>query len=413
MNKRFRSAPVSLIVAIVMVACTSTNTGSGIQRPTANEVATVVALTLQAVTPDVAVASTNTSVPEVSTSLLPHSLYFLGNDSQAITQIYRMERDGETKTQLTFEPISVVEYDVSMANGSVAYILNNQLLLVNADGANRKVLVDGGPRENNPWVSHPVFSPDGLTLAYAHNGLNLYSVSTGVSNLVIEDRPLGGSLPLETYSPEKYSPDGTKLIIHLLYSDHSSIAIYYPASNSLVRLICGEAALTCDASWFYSDIEWLADSSSVYAAASTPTSTYADNNLWRVDAATGAVTTLTPAGTSDGTVNFSDEPYLAPDNQFYFFFGIYKVDSGFYEPPFLELVRSAPDGVTDRTVLRDENFVLMREALWAPDASFVIVASSPGENLDLAGGVLELYPTDGQKEIVWLAPYGEQMKWGP
>ena len=29
----------------------------------------------------------------------------------------------------------------------------------------------------------------------------------------------------------------------------------------------------------------------------------------------------------------------------------------------LNLVRSAPDGVTDRTVLRDENFRLMNEAL--------------------------------------------------
>ena len=225
--------------------------------------------------------------------------------------------------------------------------------------------------------------------------------------------PAGGPLPLETYSPEKYSPDGTKLIIHLLYSDHSSLGIYYPASNSLVRLICEEASLTCDASWFYSDIEWLADSSSFYAAASTPTSTYADGNLWRVDAATGALTTLIPAGTSDGTVNFSDEPYFAPDSQFYFFFGTYNVDSGFYRTTLLELVRSAPDGVTGRTALRNENFVLMNEALWAPDASFVIVASAPAQNWDQGGGVLELYPTDGQKEAVWLAPYGAQMKWGP
>jgi hypothetical protein len=74
---------------------------------------------------------------------------------------------------------------------------------------------------------------------------------------------------------------------------------------------------------------------------------------------------------------------------------------------------SAPDGVTDRTVLRDENFRLMEEALWAPDASFVIVATLPERSWDQGGGVLELYPTDGQKELVWLAPYGQQMKWGP
>ena len=97
----------------------------------------------------------------------------------------------------------------------------------------------------------------------------------------------------------------------------------------------------------------------------------------------------------------------------YFFFGTYDVDSGFFDAPVLELVRSAPDGVTNRTVLRDENFVLMNEALWAPDASFVIVAMCSCTDWDQDGGVLELYSTDGQKEIVWLAPYGEQMKWGP
>jgi hypothetical protein len=92
---------------------------------------------------------------------------------------------------------------------------------------------------------------------------------------------------------------------------------------------------------------------------------------------------------------------------------MYSVDSGFFDAPVLELVRSAPDGVTDRTVLRDENFRLMEEALWAPDASFVIVATLPERSWDQGGGVLELYPTDGQKELVWLAPYGQQMKWGP
>jgi hypothetical protein len=133
-----------------------------------------------------------------------------------------------------------------------------------------------------------------------------------------------------------------------------------------------------------------------------------------VDAANGTLTRTFNSPFAGGeTVYLPVELYLTPDGQLYFFFGTYDVDSGFFDAPVLELVRSAPDGVTDRTVLRDENFVLMKEALWAPDASFVIVASSVGRNWDLDGGVLELYYTDGQKEAVWLAPYGGQMKWGP
>jgi hypothetical protein len=59
----------------------------------------------------------------------------------------------------------VNDYDISRIDGSVAYVANNQLLLINADGSNRRVLVDGGAVDpNNPFIStisSPVFSPDG------------------------------------------------------------------------------------------------------------------------------------------------------------------------------------------------------------------------------------------------------------
>ena len=159
--------------------------------------------------------------------------------------------------------------------------------------------------------------------------------------------------------------------------------------------------------------EWSGDSSSVYAAVPIPQFIYRSGEIWRVDTATGAVTTHVPFHAEDETMRFPDEPYLAPDGQMYYFFGAYRADSGYFEPRVLELVPSAPDGVTDRTVLRNENFLLMNEALWAPDASFVIVATLPERRWDHGGGVLELYYTDGQKEAVWLAPLGSQMKWGP
>ncbi len=423
MNKRFQPVTVYIMLAIAMVSCAPPIANGGTQPSVSDEAATVVALTLKTPTPEVAVAATNTKVPEASTSLLPHSLYFLGRDSQAISQVYRMERDGKEVTQLTFEPFNVTDYDVSLADGSLAYVASNQLLLANADGSNRRVLIDGGSGPDLRGFYSPVFSPDGGTLAYAHNGLNLYSVSAAVSNLVIEDQledpqiinGVEQSLPIETYGPERYSPDGTKLLINLGYFETSSLAIYDPASNSLVRLTGAEDALICYTSCFYSDIEWSANSASFYTANSQNDFAYDTGGLWKVDAVTGAVTTLIPLGLGDGTINLPDEPYLAPDGQLYYFFGTYSVDSGFFEPPVLELVRSAPDGVTDRTVLREENFVLINEALWAPDASFVITSTMPAPLWDpnRDGGVLELYYTDGQKGAVWLARHGQNMKWGP
>lgn len=401
MKKHLQRLAAFLVVIVALAACAAPF-GTG-EPQSSNQVATVLAMTLQALAPGTAGAPAN--MPEISTSLLPNSLYFLGNDNQAVTQIYRLERDGKTKTQLTFEPVNVEDYDISPADGNIVYVTNNQLLWVNADGSNRHVLVDGG--------TQPVFSPDGQILAYAHGGLNLYDLSTGMTSLVIADHPSDGSLPLETYAPEIYSPDGTKLLITVGYppDSPSTAAIYSPANQVLMQFAGTEESLTCCN--FYGGAEWSADSSSFYAVASQYDSSYRFGVLWKVDANSGAVTTLNRAVAEDGTINLPYKPYLAPDGQLYFFFGAYGNASGFFDAPMLELVHSAPDRVMDHTVLRGENFVLMNEALWAPDASFVIVATAPARNWNQDGGVLELYYIDGQKSKVWLAPFGRQMKWGP
>ena len=390
--KKYLQRLAAFLGMIVALAACAAPFGTG-DPQSSDRVATAAAMTLQALAPE-AVGT--------STSLLPHLLYFLGRDNQTISQIYRLERDGKTKTQLTFEPVNVDDYDVSLADGSIVYVMNNQLLWINADGSNRRVFVDGG--------TQPVFSQDGKTLAYARGGVNLYDLATGVNSLVIEDHPTDGSMPLETYVPETFSPDGTKLLITIGYppDSPSTAAIYTPATNVLAQFAGTNEALTCCN--FYGGAEWTADSSSFYSVASQSDSSYKFGELWRVDTASAAVTTmLTP---ENQTINLPKEPYLAPDGQLYFFLGSYSIDSGFFDAPVLQLVRSAPNGVTGRTVLRNENFVLMNEALWAPDASFVIVATEPVRNWN-QGGVLELYYTNGQKGKVWLAPFGKQMKWGP
>jgi hypothetical protein len=414
MNKRFQSTSVFIMLAVAIAACASPPAVSETQPSISDEVATVVAMTLQAPTP--VVVDTPTNVPEASTSLLPHALYYLGTDSAGLTQVFRLDRDGKAKTQLTFEPFDVTDYDVSMADGSLAYVASNQLLLANGDSSNRRVLIDEGTGPDLRGFYRPIFSPDGATLAYAHNGLNLYSVSTGVSNLMIEDQLEdvgdGQLLPIETYSPERYSPDGTKLLLALGHWEVSpSHAVYYPGTNALVRYEEVKDYIYCCS--FHGGPVWSPDSSSFYGVASAHDYAYAQGALWRVDAATGEVTTILSSLEESGMLNLPKEPYLAPDGQLFFFFGRYSETSGYFDAPILQLVSTLPKGQTDIAVLRDENFRLMNEALWAPDASFVIAATLPERRWDQGGGVLELYPTDGQKEVVWLAPYGEQMKWGP
>ena len=408
MTKRIQFLTGLLLLVLLTLACGLPTAGGDEEPETADQLATFVAGTLQALTQEA--SDEATSEPESPSTLLPHSLYFLRSDGAGISQIHRLDRDGETETQLTFEPGPVENYDISPADGSLVYISNNQMLLVKADGSGRRVLVDGGVvDENNPYlsrVSNPVFSPDGGTIAFSHTGLSLYDLSSGAVDLVIEDQwnDVGGglSIPEELYWPERYSRDGEKLIVTLGYYEGASTAVHYPETNELTRLSGGEGAIICCGDYHLSN-----DGSVLYAA--SPSMGMFKAGLWRVDISTGNVTTLLSADFDTDPAEVADNPFLAPDGQLYYFYASVPNPDGFIDRPPLQLVRSAPDGVTGRTVLRPETFPNMWEALWAPDASFVIVTVSDEE---FQGREARLVYTDG-RPITLLLPFAQRLKWGP
>jgi hypothetical protein len=218
----------------------------------------------------------------------------------------------------------------------------------------------------------------------------------------IDDLGSGMIIPKELYFPEKYSPDGSKLMITLGYYEGADAAFYYPENKSLVRLQDAPGALICCELAL-----WSADGAKVYSA--NPAAGMFNPGLWQVDPVDGAVTTLLASNYDTSSFNLAKYPYLAPDNQLYFFF--LESNNGEYSRTPLQLVRSAPDGVTGRTVVREETFEMMNEALWSPDAGFIIVAYAPDENT-YQGGRAEIVYLDGRPNVV-LAPFAQQMEWGP
>ena len=407
MNKRSFLLLTFLVLMLSIGACTSPSQNGTEPASSEDQVATIVAGTMQALTPVVSDSPTGQPAPA---GILPHSFYYLGNDNAGLKQVFRKERDGSTTRQVTYEPTNVESYDVSLADGSVAYVSNNQLLWVDINGSGRRLLVDGGGLDvNNPFlnnITHPVFSPNGETIAYGYQGLNFYAIATGVSNRVLENDidDLGNNLlvPRELYWPEKYSPDGTKLLITLGYYEGASAAIYYPNGSALVRLKDDEGALIC-----CDRTRWSADGSSFYSA--SPATGMFNAGLWRVDAADGQVTTLFTSNFETNMFNYADEPYLAADGQLYYFFLNTNSELNTRTP--LQLVRSESDGVTGRTVLRSDTFELMNEALWAPDASFVIVAFAPTQDVYF-GGQAEVTYLDGSPSVI-LTTFAQNIKWGP
>jgi hypothetical protein len=62
-------------------------------------------------------------------------------------------------------------------------------------------------------------------------------------------------------------------------------------------------------------------------------------------------------------------------------------------------------------VINAGNFQLLNEALWAPDASFVVVAIAPIEGV-FVGGLAEINYFDGSPSMI-LTNFAQSMKWGP
>ena len=124
------------------------------------------------------------------------------------------------------------------------------------------------------------------------------------------------------------------------------------------------------------------------------------------------MTTLSTGDPGNGTFHFADDPYLAPDGQLYYFYTSLPSGQEFINRPPLQLVRAAADGVTNRTVLRPETYENANESLWAPDASFVVIAEAPIQEV-YQGGMVKLIYTDGQKGVISLIPFAMDMKWGP
>jgi hypothetical protein len=399
MFKKTRIVLALFLMIALSLACANPIEGNNAPP----NVETIVAATLQALTV--------TAAPQDSSpGLLPHAMYFLNNDITGLAQIFRLDKDGTTVTQLTFEPANVDNYDVSRLDGSLVYVTNNQLLTVNADGGNRSMIVDGGPQDpSNPLLSsimNPLWSPDGGTIAFGQKDLKLYSIIAGQPTVAVANSIDSNGFGT-IYWPLSYSPDGSKLMISVvpIATDASLNAIYSINGGTLTSLQYppNTSSICCS-------FQWTADSSTLYSGVRF-LSPFTAAGLWKVNAADGQVSAVLASDEVAENFNLAGSPYLGPDGQLYFVYGNQSGLNDFVVTAPLQLVRSAADGVTNRTVLRPETFNTSDEYLWAPDSSFVIV-TIPSDQVG-QGSAAQLYYTDGQKAMVPLVPAARYIKWGP
>lgn len=379
-------------VMALMILTASCNLPQPVPDPA--EVATAVAATLA---PSPAVTT-----PEPGVAVLPNSLLYLSARSGS-QQVWRLERDGVTQTQITAEDADVNFFAASQLDGSVAFASGNQLYLVDASGGNRRLLVDNAAANTQAEdfaytarISDPQFSPDGRYLAYAYNGLWILDTSNNQAVHLLENQVDDGR-PERVYAPIKWAPNGVQLLLSVTGSDYSSIAFVNPGADNLVTEVDARN-LCCSASWS-------PDSASVLVA--SPFDGLIEAGLWRYDVLSGEVTELIAAET-DELYEFAGWPLELSGGSLQYFYAS-TAELGSADAP-LYMVSSGPDGVSGRALVRAEPFSNIGEALWAMDGSLALIVQRRPEG-GAGGAVLVAFADDRQLQL--LMDDGHAMQWGP
>jgi hypothetical protein len=341
---------------------------------------------------------------------LPHSLYFLADDTNGNDQIWRMDKNFGGITVLTEEVNGIEDFDVSPSNGYLAYLTNNKIVITNSDGKYIRLLIEGQQYDNNTWyetprVTSPLWSPDGRMISFGYKGLKLANEDGSNIHLVIENKyetaENGFILPVELYSPAAWSPDGTRLLVEIGFMRGGSKGILTLADSSFLHFTGMD--LCCQA-------VWSPDGSRIYATGVVYEIGRAiwGSEMWVYDTKNGIGTQLIPMDSADGGYNYSDSP-LATETEIYIGFNRLKSKIGYNIPT--NLIKFPIDSPGKMISLRPDSQYLS-EVLWAPDASLIIgVLPPPGAGVYPSHGPIVLIYPDA-RPIQALKADGHHLVWG-
>jgi hypothetical protein len=310
---------------------------------------------------------------------LPAPLYFISLAGERGWQVLRLERDGSKVTQITHEKRGVSAFDVA-ANGRLAYLSNNILVVTDARGGLGKVLVRGVPLptgdnasdENFIQLSSPVWSPDSKLIAFSMGETWLANPASGELIRVTKERSAEQRLGELTYVPVGWTPDGSKIILKIEPPRYGhggegppwGLGFVDPQANAVPinpgTLGCGID--TCEYSILKNGQVLLGGLNSA--------------GLWMIDPRTGQKVSLLPEQDPQKPPNYPTIrwPKQSPDHRILFFrYG------GTEATPLMMLAYANekpmpipyPKGVI---IIGQTDALAMNEALWSDDAQMVLIS---------------------------------------
>ena len=356
-----------------------------------------------------------TSAPEPTTApqptaapiaaLLPAPVYLLDGG-----QIWRMERDGKTRRQITFETSDIFDFDIGPTDNALIYAIGQ-------DPERTVVVLDAGGRTEltHGRVWSPRIAPAGNQIAYqveapadgilstspkgSEPGVWMIARAGGQPSLLQASEPIspaGGLVEsARQYFPSAWSPDGSQLLM----------GVYFPVGEGGYQAVKNmDSGGVTEINQACCEASWSADGKAVIIAGGTQIQD-AILGLWRADPHTGVTTELIGPSEQAGSPLVTAARQLA-DGSIYAFLTITK-DPSFEGKDKVAPQRVQADGTF--TPLRKESY-LLAGALWAVDARGVIVAEA-ANNPATEFGRLSWLPLDGRPAVA-LAGRGSLMRWG-
>jgi hypothetical protein len=375
--------------------------------------------------PTAAPTAAPTVLPTQAGVALPAPLYFI---SDRDNQIWRIEPDGVTVSQITHEDYDIDDFDVSPVDGSLVYVSNNALIISDAHGGARETRINGpyvDPADfKAQWeqqIRSPRWRPDGVEVFFGWGGLNTIVArgEDGPNNILPaspyhEESSGRPTEPVVNYWPHSFSPNGAFLL---------AFKQYYPEgfSHVLVRLNSGAPPmeLTNELGPNCCDTAWSADSQSLYLGSHSANAHGLDFvGLWSASVDTGIYQPVVRGYTGEpgqppaegATYTSINYPFEA-NGQVFAFANIRPVtDEEMMKPDTLGLARVNHDGTA--TLISDEKFQTY-ETLSAADGSGAVLADSA--NWDFSGrypiGQFRWIPIDGSPSVD-LVETGRNLRWG-
>lgn len=327
-------------------------------------------------------------------SNLPAPVYYL-SDASGSAQVWRLETDGITASQITFENYPVTAFDVAQGTDHLAFVSNNDLFLTDKSGDSRWLIKDGETYPENSEeeaqrkaITNLHFSPDGWRLSYALNGVHVYSILNDDDTFLVENDNIGTESAV-LYAPIAFSPGGNNLYIQVDDDQRLSLLVINSWTGeeyaSFENGPCCQPQVNAeqDAMYFTGRDDW-----------GNPV------GLWLVDIWTDTLEVILPTtGTTASQINAW--PIQDPlTNNLIFFYAAHERKT---DIP-LAMARAADDGTSLLQVIRAESFTGLREVLWAPDASLALISDPANQELTI------LFAED--RPAISLGIQGTMMRWG-